>query len=48
MLLQLKAIGIPNIFAFPFPTAPEHTKIKHNLDCLLEIKAISGTIGDTV
>lgn len=35
VLLQLKTIGIPDVFAFPFPTAPENTKIKDTLSSLL-------------
>jgi HrpA-like RNA helicase len=42
VLLQLKTIGIPDVFIFPFPTAPESAKIKSTLQSLLEIKAIQG------
>jgi ATP-dependent RNA helicase DHX37/DHR1 len=30
-ILQLKAIGIENVYTFPFPTKPEVAKISHTL-----------------
>jgi ATP-dependent RNA helicase DHX37/DHR1 len=44
VLLQLKAIGIPNAFSFPFPTAPLQDKIKNSLLSLRDIKALEGPI----
>lgn len=46
VLLQLKAIGIPDAYRFPFPTAPHEEKIAVTLKSLREIKAIEGDISE--
>lgn len=43
-ILQLKSIGIENVYTFPFPTKPEVMKISHTLEKLMNLKAIMGTI----
>jgi HrpA-like RNA helicase len=48
VLLQLKAIGIPNVYTFPFPTAPDLMKIKTTLANLLDIQAVQGIIQNDV
>jgi len=40
VLLQLKSIGIKNVFSFPFPTVPPVEKITETLISLKDIKAI--------
>lgn len=43
-ILQLKSIGIENVYTFPFPTKPEVMKISSTLEKLMNLKAITGTI----
>ena len=40
MILQLKAIGIKSILAFPFPTSPEINHIKTAIISLVKLKAL--------
>lgn len=35
VVLEVKAIGFTNIFAFPFPTSPPVSSLKKSLDNLL-------------
>lgn len=40
VILQLKSIGIPNVYNFPFPTAPAIDKIHKTLLSLKDLQAI--------